>query len=120
MKRVSLFLTSIHGGVSNPVRIEALTIDKICTPVEPVKVSVENYPHLKSLMLADSYPRGSVNVDVLIGADFYFSFMSGKCKKGETTNAPTAVAVSGERPRWPYETALWQILILFQVISFSF
>ena len=30
-------------------------------------------------------------MDILIGADFYFSFMSGKCKKRETTNAPTAV-----------------------------
>lgn len=43
------------------------------------------------MILADSYPRGPVNVDILIGADFYFSFMSGKCKKGEATHAPTAV-----------------------------
>ena len=26
---------------------------------------------------------------ILIGADFHFSFMSGKCKKGETAQAPT-------------------------------
>ena len=71
--------------------MEALTIDKICTPLEPVEISLEKYPHLKNLVLADTYPRGSVNVDILIGADFYFSFMSGKCKKGETANAPTAV-----------------------------
>ena len=71
--------------------MEALTIEKICTPLEPVEISLEKYPHLKGLTLADSYPRGSVNVDILIGADFYFAFMSGECKNRETTNTPTAV-----------------------------
>ena len=91
MKKVSFSLTSVQGSVSKAVRMEALTIDKICTPLEPVEISLEKYPHLKGLTLADSYPRGSVIVDILIGADFYFAFMSGKCKKGETTNVPTTV-----------------------------
>ena len=91
INRVSFSLTSVHESISKPVSMEALTIDKICTPLEPVDISLENYPHLQSLIRADSYPRGPVNVDILIGADFYFSFMSGKCKKGETTQAPTAV-----------------------------
>ena len=46
---------------------------------------------MMGLKLAKSYPSGSVNVDILIGADFYFAFMGGKCKKRETTNAPTEV-----------------------------
>ena len=88
IKRVSFSLTSVQESISKPVTMEALTIDKICTPLEPVEISLESYPHLQSLILADSYPRGPV---ILIGADFYFSFMSGKCKKGETAQAPTAV-----------------------------
>ncbi|XP_068750875.1 uncharacterized protein [Montipora capricornis] len=91
MKRVSFSLTSVQESISKPGSMEALTIDRICTPLEPVEISLENYPHLQSLILADSYPRGPVNVDILIGAGFYFSFMSGKCKKGETAQAPTAV-----------------------------
>ena len=91
MKRVSFSLNTIQGSVSKPVGMEALTIEKICTPLESVEISLEKYPHLKGLTLADSYPRGSVNVDILIGEDFYFAFMSGKCKNGETTNTPTAV-----------------------------
>ena len=91
IKRVSFSLTSVQESISKPVSMEALTIDKICTPLEPVEISLESYPHLQSLILADSYPRGPVNVDIFIGADFYFSFMSGKCKKGETAQAPTAV-----------------------------
>lgn len=91
MKRVSFSLTSVQESISKAVSMEALTTDKICTPLEPVEISLENYPHLQSLTLADSYPRGPVNVDILIGADFYFSFMSGKCKKGKPTQAPTTV-----------------------------
>ena len=91
MKRVSFSLTSVQGSVSKAVRMEALTIDKICKPLVPVEIGLEKYPHLKGLTLADSYPRGSVIVDILIGADFYFALMSGKCKKGETTIVPTAV-----------------------------
>ncbi|PFX21317.1 hypothetical protein AWC38_SpisGene14196 [Stylophora pistillata] len=89
MKRVSF--TPVQESISKPVRMEALTIDKICTPLEPVEISFQYYPHLQSFILADSYPCGPVNVDILIGADFYFSFRSGKCKKGETTRAPTAI-----------------------------
>lgn len=46
---------------------------------------------MMGLTLAESYPRGSVNVDILIGADVYFAFMGGKCKERETTYAPTKV-----------------------------
>ena len=83
MKTVSFSLSSVQGSVSKPVRMGALAINKICTPLEPVEISLEKYPHLKDLTLADSYPSGSVNVEILMGADFYFAFMSGKCKKGE-------------------------------------
>lgn len=76
MKRVSYLLTSAQGRFSKPVRMEALAIDKSCTPSEPLEISLENYSHLKSLILANSYPRGPLNVDILIGADFSFSFMS--------------------------------------------
>lgn len=61
MKRVSFSLTSVQESISKPVSMEALTIDKICAPLEPVEMSLENYPHLQSLILADSYPRGPVN-----------------------------------------------------------
>ena len=73
IKRVSFLLTSFQESIAKPVNMETLTIDKICTPLEPVENFSENYPHLQSLILADSYPRGPVNVDILIGAEFYFS-----------------------------------------------
>jgi len=91
MKRLSFFLTSVQGTDMKPVEMEALTIDRICMPLDPVELNLEKYPHLRNLMLADLYSRGSVDIDVLIGADFYFSFVTGNCVKGETLNSPTAV-----------------------------
>ena len=89
MKRVSFFLTSVQGTDLKPM--EALTIDKICIPLDPVELNLEKFPHLRNLMFADLYPRGSVDIDVLIGADYYFSFVTGNCVKGDTSNSPTAV-----------------------------
>ena len=87
MKRVSFSLTSVQGTDSMPVKMEALTIDKICTPLDPVELNLEKYPHLKNLVLADVYPRGSVDIDVLIGADFYFSFITGNCVRAHRGSA---------------------------------
>ncbi|XP_044180997.1 uncharacterized protein LOC122962152 [Acropora millepora] len=44
-----------------------------------------------SLTLADSYPLNSVQVDVLIGADHYYSFVTGTCKRGENPESLVAV-----------------------------
>ena len=65
MKRVSFSLTSVQGSVSKPVRIEALTIDKICTrkPLEQMEISLEKYPHLQSLKIAT---RTLVDLSTLI------------------------------------------------------
>ena len=49
------------------MEIEALSISKICNPLGPVQVDFHKNSHLQGLTLADSYPRGSVQVDVLIG-----------------------------------------------------
>ena len=47
--------------------------------------------HLQGLTLADSYPRDAVQVDVLIGADFYYSFVTGLYKKGSSSESLIAV-----------------------------
>ncbi|XP_044174254.1 uncharacterized protein LOC122957873 [Acropora millepora] len=71
--------------------MEALTLPKICNPIRPVKLSLMDNPHLQGLTLADSYPRNSVQVDVIIGADHYYSFVTGTCKRGENPESLVAV-----------------------------
>ena len=84
-------LSPIQGHPKEAVEMEALTLPKICNPLGPVKLSLMDNPHLQGLTLADSYPRNSVQVDVLIGADHYYSFVTGTCKRGENPESLVAV-----------------------------
>ena len=59
------------------------------------KRSVQAYPHLADLELADSTEDGEViNLDILIGLDYYWNFVTGEVIKGGT--GPTAVNSSLE------------------------
>ena len=90
-QRVRFTLSPIQGHPKEAVEMEALTLPKICNPLGPVKLSLIDNPHLQGLTLADSYPRNSVQVDVLIGADDYYSFVTGTCKRGENPESLVAV-----------------------------
>ncbi|KAL9954332.1 hypothetical protein ACROYT_G041854 [Oculina patagonica] len=90
-QRVRFTLSPIQGHPTGTVEMEALTIPNICNPLGPVKLNLKDNPHLQGLTFADSYPRNSVQVDVLIGADHYYSFVTGICKRGETPESLVAV-----------------------------
>ena len=81
----------IKGEPTEAVEMEALTLLKICHPLGPVSLSLQNNPHLQGLTLADSYPCNSVQVDVLIGADYYYAFETGIHKRRPTADLLTAV-----------------------------
>ena len=91
LQRVRFALLLIKGEPTEAVEMEALTISKICNPLGPVRLNLQNNPHLQGLTLADSYPRNSVQVDVLIGADYYYSFATGIHKRGPTADSLIAV-----------------------------
>ena len=97
--RVQFTLSAIRGHATEAVKMEALTLAKICNPLGPVKLNLVDNPYLQGWTLADSYPHNSVQVDVLIGADHYYSFVTGICKRGE--NPESLVAV---------ESHFWSIL----------
>ena len=90
-QRVRFTLSPIQGHPTEAVEIETLTLPKICNPLGPVKLNLLDNPHLQGLTLADSYPRNSVQVDVLIGADHYYSFVTGICNRGENPGSLVAV-----------------------------
>ena len=91
LQRVRFALSPIKGEPTEAVEMEALTTPKICNPLGPVRLILQNNPHLQGLTLADSYPRNSVQVDVLIGADYYYSFVTGIHKRGPTADSLIAV-----------------------------
>ena len=66
------------------VFIEALVIPTICSTLQnqqPKAVKFQ-YGHLQNLFISDFDDCNEKEVQILIGADFYFSFMTGKCIRG--------------------------------------
>ena len=65
------------------------TVPLICEPLSGT-LCVQAYPHLADLELAGSTEDGEViNLDILVGVDYYWSFVTGEVIKGGT--GPTAV-----------------------------
>ena len=74
------------------VYLEALCVPEICSPLrnQNIEVAVEQHEHLKALNLADfTETNTSMEIDLLIGLDFYFSFVKGEVRRG--THGPVAV-----------------------------
>lgn len=72
--------------------IEAICMSAICSELMNQNVSyVSNkYPHFKDLELADSSENSVKNVQMLIGLDYYYAFISHEIIKGKM-NEPIAV-----------------------------
>ena len=72
--------------------INTLVVPLICNPLSDQCVSIakNQYDHLKYLKLSDSSDsKFNGNVDVLIGAEYYWDFASGNIRRGNS--APLAV-----------------------------
>ena len=81
------FILSKEPG--NEVQISVLTFLTICSKL-PTKVNLNNYPQLQSLKLADdSKLEGGMPIDVLVGSEHYWDFITGNVIKSE--DGPVAV-----------------------------
>ena len=69
--------------------ISALNFPVICTPFE-TKFDISEYPHLQDLDLADSPSDDQRCINVLIGSDHYWDFITREVIQGE--NGPLAIA----------------------------
>ena len=83
----------IQGLNSNRFNtIEALVVPTICSPLssQTIDLAKEQYPHIQNLSLADTnIHNDDLNVDILIGANYYWNFITGAIKRGD--NGPVAV-----------------------------
>ena len=92
MQRVKCSIRRLDSNSNDAcIEIEALAIDKICAPLQPVHLDPSKYQHLKGLTFADGYQRNAEQVDILIGADFYYSIIEGSVRRSTSRNAPIAV-----------------------------
>ncbi|KRY99475.1 hypothetical protein T4B_3434 [Trichinella pseudospiralis] len=69
--------------------INALCVSHLCGIVPPNPV-MEEHDHLKGLKFADQFPRGEVEIDLLIGIDHYYDIVLNEIKRVDTSK-PTAV-----------------------------
>ena len=75
--------------------VTAYAVPIICSPLQnqAVNFAASTYQHLSGLLLADSISadknENNVEVDVFIGADYYWHFLTGAIKRGES--GPTAL-----------------------------
>ena len=90
---VQLAVTSQDGM---ELYINAYSVPTICPAIsnQSVKIAIEKYSHLKGLELADTPTHtGDVEVDLLIGADYYWNFFDGLTRQG---SHPGPVALSSK------------------------
>ena len=73
------------------IEMKAINFPTTCSPVN-AEVRAENYKHLKGLELADFDPNsnGDKTIDILIGADFYWEFVTGEVV--QASNGPVTVS----------------------------
>ena len=67
------------------VEVELFVVTKICSPIscQEIELAQATYEHLVELKLADSTNGSSESeIDVLIGGDSYWCFMTGEMKRG--------------------------------------
>ena len=69
------------------------TVPLICEPLagQPISICAEEYGHLSPLSLADtSDGETSLEVDMLLGADYYWDLVTGETRRGKT--GPIAIS----------------------------
>ena len=72
--------------------LELFVVPFICQPLttQPIDLCAAKYKHLASLDLADtSSARASMDVDLLIGSDCYWNFVTGEIRRGDA--GPVAI-----------------------------
>jgi len=65
-----------------PQRIEALTTTVTCRPAEAVDIHPTRWSHLRNIPFPEKFPREEREIDVLIGLDLYYSFVTRDVVRG--------------------------------------
>ena len=87
--RVKLYLHTNNGQLVELICLVA----EICHPLNSqiIDVAAQKYAHLSNLKLADSNAKNEpLNIDILIGSDFYWSIVNGQVIKG--VSGPVAIS----------------------------
>ena len=78
---VQVAVKSVDG---TSLYVSAYVVSVICTPPsnQYLQVAIEQYPYLADLELAESVSNSQEEIGILIGADYYWTFMTGHSRRG--------------------------------------
>ena len=77
----------IQGIEGTSLYLNVFAVDRIYSPLsnQTIELTQDSYPHLRGLQLADNTQReNDLEVHILIGADYYWNFVSGETVRGGT------------------------------------
>jgi len=88
LEKVTVKIKTLDGNIRE---IDCFVKD-ICHPLtaQNTTLTADNYPHLRKLRLADPN-QGNCNIDILIGSDNYWSFMTNEIVRGASPQSPIAI-----------------------------
>ena len=94
LKKCDVVQFVIECADSLNVFVSAYDVDVICGPIanQTINFAQQHYSHLQNLPLADSAAGdGDLDVDIMIGADYYWSFVQNHVVRGESNYSPVAI-----------------------------
>lgn len=74
-KRIPFTVAPVDKS-GQPQCIEALTTAVVCWPAEAVDLHPARWFHLRNIAFPEEFPRDEQEIHVLIGLDFYYSFVT--------------------------------------------
>ena len=93
LKQCDLVQLAVQGEDSLTIYVFAYVVDVICSPLsnQVIQFAQATYPHLRNRRLADqNHDMSDMEINLLIGADFFWSFMLDSVIRGETGVGPVA------------------------------
>ena len=82
---------NVHTREGRNTRVDLFVVPRICEPLtkQPLTRCLELFPHLSELDLADDLTKETRGIDMLIGSDFYWHFVTGETVRCE--GGPVAI-----------------------------
>jgi hypothetical protein len=69
-KEVTFRLESLDGKYTTPL-IEATTTSTISKGLRAIPIKISDFAHLRNLTFTETFPRGEVDVDIMVGLPYY-------------------------------------------------
>ena len=95
LRKCDIVQLAIETPRDGRVYVTAYVVPTICSPIsnQSIDLHQHQYSHLQSLKLADEITHSSdLHIDLLIGADYYWSLVTGEVVRGHSSSGPVALS----------------------------